>query len=249
MKKLLFLFICLSTLSGVGQNEALFEQGKELYKAENYQAAIDSWMNIIETKNHSDALYFNLANAHYKLNNIGPSIYYYEKALQLNPNDSDIRNNLRYAENARIDVIEPLPETVFKRWYKGISGILTYDGWAILTTVLSSLFVILFLLYYFSYSERTKRLLFSAATFTVFLFLFSLVLSFKTFGDFKNNHPAILFAETSEIRSEPSLGSEPVFVLHEGTKVTILEKDDQWVRIILADGKDGWIPASDLKEL
>ena len=82
---LLISFFC------VAQNRSLFEQGKEFYKAEKYIEAINSWTNIVENKQHSTALYFNLGNAHYKLNKIGPSIYYYEKALQLDPSDSDIK--------------------------------------------------------------------------------------------------------------------------------------------------------------
>ena len=65
-----------------------------MYNQGKYAEAIDKYKAILETKNHSAALYFNLANAHYKLNNIAPSIYYYEKALQLAPNDPDIKNNL-----------------------------------------------------------------------------------------------------------------------------------------------------------
>ncbi|PKA83045.1 tetratricopeptide repeat protein [Ulvibacter sp. MAR_2010_11] len=249
MKKIVFLLTFLSALSGFAQNDALFEQGKELYKSEKYNEALASWMKILNSKEHSAALYFNLGNAHYKLNQIGPSIYYYEKALQLAPNDSDIQNNLAFAENARIDTIEPLPQTIFTRWYKGISGVLTYDGWAIATTVCSILFVILFLLYYFSASEQKKRLLFTSSIVSICVLLFSLVMAFKTYDDFIKNRSAIIFSERTEVKSEPTLGSEVAFVLHEGTKVQILEQDDQWYRIELADGKDGWLPATELKEL
>ncbi|MBZ0326557.1 MAG: tetratricopeptide repeat protein [Altibacter sp.] len=249
MKRIIFLWILLISVSGVAQNEALFEQGKNLYQAEKYQQALDKWSSILQSEQHSAALYFNIANAHYKLNNIGPSIYYYEKALQLDPNDRDIKNNLAFAENARIDAIEPLPQTIFKRWYKRISGILTFDGWAMAATVFSILFVTLFLLYYFSTSEQKKRLLFAAAMGCVVVLLFSLTLAFKTYNDFLKDRPAIIFAESTEVKSEPTLGSEVAFILHEGTKVQILEKDNQWCRIELADGKDGWLPTSELKEL
>ena len=249
MKKLVFLVTFLVALSGVAQNEALFEQGKKLYKAEQYQEALDTWMKILKNEKHSDALYFNIANAHYKLNNVGPSVYYYEKAQQLNPNDFDIKNNLTFAENARIDAIEPLPETIFKRWYKSISGIFIYDGWAVAVTIMAVLFVILFLLYYFSFSEKRKRILFAGASVAIFLLLFSLVMSFKTYDDFKRSRQAIIFAEIIEVKSEPTLASEVAFILHEGTKVQILEEDEQWYRIRLVDGKDGWLLASELKEL
>lgn len=249
MKKIVYLWILLISFSGVAQSEALFNQGKDLYQAEKYQEALNIWLPILKSDQHSAALYFNIANAHYKLNNIGPSIYYYEKALQLDPSDSDIKNNLAFAENAKIDVIEPLPQTIFKRWYHRISGVLTYDGWAIFATLSSIFFVTLFLLYYFASSEQKKRLLFAASMVCVGLLLFSITLAFKTYNDFIKNRPAIIFAESIEVKSEPTMGSEDAFVLHEGTKVQIIDTDDQWYRIALVDGKDGWIPATELKEL
>ncbi|MAP55777.1 tetratricopeptide repeat protein [Altibacter sp.] len=249
MKKILIIFTALLSISGLTQNDALFEQGKELYKAEKYQDAVDAWMKILESEQHSAALYFNIANAHYKLNNIGPSVYYYEKALQLDPNDSDIKNNLAFAENARIDVIEPLPQTLFKRWYQRIAGIMTFDGWAVTATVFSTLFVLLFLGYYFSVSERRKRILFTAAIISICVALATMVLAFKTYDDAQRYRPAIIFAEETEVRSEPTMGSETAFLLHEGTKVMIRDREGEWYRISLADGKDGWIPASELKEL
>ncbi len=249
MKKILFILVFLTGIIAVAQNDELFEKGKELYKAEKYQEALNAWMKILESDKHSAALYYNLGNAHYKLNNIGPSIYYYEKALQLAPNDSDIRNNLSFAENAKIDAIEPLPETIFKRWYKSISGVFTFDGWATASTIFSILFVALFLLYYFSVSERKKRILFTGSVISIFLLLFTLVVAFKTYNDYTKDRPAIIFAESTEVKSEPTMGSEAAFVLHEGTKVLILDQDDEWYRIVLADGKDGWIPTSELKEL
>jgi tetratricopeptide (TPR) repeat protein len=135
----------------MAQNSALFEQGKERYKQEKYQEAIASWMKIVEKGDHSANLYFNLGNAHYKLNNVGPSIYYYEKAAQLAPLDRDIKTNLAFAENSRIDAIEPLPKTIFSKWHIAISSLLTFNGWAITAVSFSSLFALLFLLYYFPY--------------------------------------------------------------------------------------------------
>src|SRR5690554_3436531 len=164
----IFLFLSFATFS---QNVNLFEEGKEHYRNGKYQQAIDSWNKIIENGQTSPELYFNLGNAQYKLNQIGPSIYYYEKALQLSPNDSDIKTNLAFAENARIDAIEPLPQSVFTKWYNNIADIFTYDGWAILAVGFSIVFVTLFLLYYFSYTEKRKRLLFATSILSILLLL------------------------------------------------------------------------------
>jgi tetratricopeptide (TPR) repeat protein len=247
--KYLFYFFLFMASSSFGQNEAKFNSGKEAYKEGDFQEAIRQWKEILDHGEHSSELYFNLGNAHYKLNNIGPSIYYYEKALQLDPFDRDIRNNLSFAENARVDAIEPLPQTVFKTWYKSVSGVFDFNEWAINAVIFSFGFVLLFLLYYFSASERRKRILFAASIASLFFLVASLTLAFMTYGDTLRDNPAIIFSEEVEVKDAPSVGGGLSFIIHEGTKVQILERDADWVRVRLEDGKDGWIPVSDLKEL
>lgn len=249
IKKLLYISILLVSFLSFGQNNKLFDQGKELYKNGKYQQAINSWMQILENGQASSELYFNLGNAQYKLNQIGPSIYYYEKALQLSPNDSDIKNNLAFAENARIDAIDPLPTSVFTKWYTNIADTFTFDGWAIAAILFSTIFVSLFLFYYFSYTETRKRLLFAISMVSVLLMITTITMAFLTYRDYSQDQSAIIFSRQIEVKSEPSMGSNSAFILHEGTKVEIIAKDGNWYRISLVDGKDGWVPSSELKQL
>lgn len=249
MKKLLYVVTLLIFSFATSQNNDLFEQGKEHYKNGTYQEAIGSWMEILDNGEASASLYFNLGNAHYKLNHIGPSIYYYEKALQLAPNDQDIKNNLAFAENARIDAIEPLPQSIFKKWHNSIANIFTFDGWAIISVIFSIAFVALFLGYYFSSTERRKRLLFAGSSIVALFLIMALIMAFYTNRHQQKTQLAIIFADELEVKSEPTMGSNPVFTLHEGTKVQITAEDGDWYRILLVDGKDGWVPASDLKQL
>ncbi|MAZ71664.1 MAG: ion channel protein [Flavobacteriaceae bacterium] len=249
MKKLLFILLMLVSALGWSQNNALFNQGKEHYKNGKFQDAINSWEKILDNGEHSADLYFNLGNANYKLNNVAPSIYYYEKALQLAPADADIKTNLKFAENARIDAIEPLPKTIFKRWYQNLAGFMTYDGWAITAVVAGILFVLFFLSYWFANSEGKKRLFFITSIVFILVLAVGLTMSYQLYGDMQNDIPAIVFAEQTEAKNEPSLGGENAFILHEGTKVQITAQEDKWVRVLLANGKDGWIPASDVKRL
>jgi tetratricopeptide (TPR) repeat protein len=249
MRKVIVLLLFIFSISVYAQSSILFEQGKNAYAKGNYTEAIQAWSEVISKGEHSASLYFNLGNAHYKLNQIGPSVYYYEKALQLKPNDSEIQNNLAFAENARIDAIEPLPTTIFNKWYQTVSGLFTYEGWAWLSVVSSLLFTLLFLFYYFANYERNKRLFFIGSMMSLLLVLIAISFAFSTYSDFSNDQPAIIFAESSEIRNEPNMGSETSFVLHEGTKVQILAEEENWVRVQLADGKDGWMPKEDLKAL
>lgn len=249
MKRFLYFIFALISFNGLSQNNQLFDQGKEAYKNENYAQAIENWNKILETNEASANLYFNLGNAHYKLNQIGPSIYYYEKALQLNPTDRDIKNNLQFAENARIDVIEPLPKSLFKKWYESLAGFLNFNQWAVVSVVASFFTAILFLAYYFSVRENNKRIFFATSSVSLIILLVAITMAFLTFSESKKNPEAILFASQAEIKSEPRMGSATTFSLHEGTKVIITARDGDWFRIHLADGKDGWISKEKLKEL
>ena len=239
----------MSCFLGASQNESNFEKANNLYNQGKYAEAIDLYRTILDSGSHSAELYFNLGNAHYKLNNIAPSIYYYEKALQLDPNDKDIKNNLAFAENMTIDDIDIVPESAFNKLLNGITNNLSFDGWAKLSIVLVFCFVILILFYYFAYSSTKKRMAFIVGMFSLILACFSLVFAFHKYNLDKKDRPAIVFVAEAKVNTEPNSRSEETFRLHEGTKVQILDTVNDWKKIKLADGKTGWILSDDLKAL
>ncbi|MBX2827903.1 MAG: tetratricopeptide repeat protein [Flavobacteriaceae bacterium] len=249
MKKFVYIVILFLSTFGWAQNDALFEQGKQQYKADKFQEAITTWNKILNSGQHSAALYYNIGNAHYKINEIGPSIYYYEKALQMAPNDKEILNNLAYAQNATVDAIEPLPQTIFAKWDQKVSSLLPFEGWAWVSVICAFLFAFLFIGYYFSVYSRRKRFLFVGSLLAVFILITSVSMSFRTYGKRLKDKPAIVFAESTEVKSDPKMNSETSFLLHEGTKVQILAEDGEWSRVQIADGKDGWMLSSDFKAL
>ncbi len=238
----------LSTLS-MAQNETLFEQANTLYNDGNYVEAIDRYKSILNNGEHSAALYFNLGNAYYKLNNIAPSIYYYEKALQLAPDDKDILNNIAFARNMTIDEIDTIPEVGFSKFVNNLTNVMSFDAWAKIAVGLVIVFVILFLSYYFSYATLKKRIAFVVSLAAISLACVSLVLAFHKYNLEKNDKPAIVFAKEAQIKSEPNLRSAEAFKLHEGTKVQVLDTVNNWKKIKLADGKTGWIVSDDIKAL
>lgn len=130
MKHFIYILTFFIGTLGFSQNNNLFEQGNTLYNNGDFEKAIAKYESIIDAGEHSASLYFNLANAHYKLNHIAPSIYYYEKALKLAPNDKEIKNNIAFARNMTIDAIEKTPEIGFSKFSKNVTNWLTFDNWA-----------------------------------------------------------------------------------------------------------------------
>jgi tetratricopeptide (TPR) repeat protein len=249
MKQIFYILISLFSLGLFAQNQSLFEQGNQLYNDGKYAQAIDKYKAILETENHSAELYFNLANAHYKLNHIAPSIYYYEKALKLSPKDQDIKNNLAFANNMTIDDIEVIPNAGFSKLIRNITDIMSFDSWAKLAVASVIMFVLIFLIYYFTYSTFKKRLAFITSNLFLFLAAISVAIAFHNYNLNKKDKPAIIFSQETVIKSEPNNRSQELFRLHEGTKVQIIDTINQWKEIKLTDGKTGWIENEDIKAL
>lgn len=249
MKRYLFTLTVLLSFGLFAQNGALFDKANALYNEGKYAEAVDAYTQILDSGVHSSELYYNLANAHYKLNNIAPSIYFYEKALQLSPNDVDIKDNMAFAQNMTIDDIDAIPETGIAKLIHTLTNYLSFDGWAKATVVFVFAFVILFLMYYFAYSSLKKRLAFMTSIASLALFCITLALAFHSYNLEQKDKPAIVFASESKIKSEPNSRSEELFRLHEGTKVQILDTINNWKKIKLSDGKTGWVLEDDIKPL
>jgi hypothetical protein len=190
-----------------------------------------------------------MANIYYKTNQVAPSIYYYEKALQLDPNNKDISFNLSFAQRMTLDNIEALPKSIGQRFRDGVILRFTYNIWAKIAVSMAFLFSLLFLLYHFSYSTSKKRIYFITSILSVIFVSLTIFFAFKNYTYVKSTYYGIVFSTQTKIKSAPTVTSDVNFELHEGTKVQILETLDNWKKIKIADGKTGWINDEDLKEL
>jgi len=249
MKKIILIALLIFSGNLFAQVDSLFVEANKLYQNEEYSDALEIYKEIEENKVVSDKLFYNIANANYKLNKVAPAIYYYEKALLVNPNNVDAKFNLRFAKQMAIDNIEPLPKTFSQKFSENFIQKLTYNTWAWLAVSFSLLFAVLFLLYHFSYSSAYKRFYFVSSIVSAFLVFVTIIFAYQNYNTVKTDKPAIVFAQQTDVKSAPTMSSAISFELHEGTKVQILESLDSWKKIKIADGKIGWIVADDLKEL
>lgn len=246
MKKYLYLLLLIVHIS-LAQNA--FEKGNQLYQKENYTEAINNYESVLASGQQSAELYFNLGNCYYKLHKVAPAIYNYEKALQLNPNDDEIKTNLDFARRMTIDDIKIIPKVGFSKLIEDFTSTYYYDTWAWIAIVLAFLFLGSFVGYYFSGTTLKKRIYFTG----MFVLLFGIIVSVSSGINEKNRianeKPAIVFAETASVKGEPKPTSPETILMHEGTKVYILESIANWKKIQLTDETTGWISDEAIKEL
>ena len=250
MKKLILLFFLLIGFSGTAQEASeAFEAANQAYADGNYRQAARQYNEILENGQTSAALHYNLGNAYYKLDQIAPSIFHYEKALQLNPGDEDILNNLEFARNMAIDAIQKGEPKGFLNVFDETTSAFSPEGWGWVGIFCIVVFVIFFLVYYFSNRSTVKRILFISGMFFLLLSISSVIIAVTKQNIRQNSAFAIVFSEEVEVKSEPNVRSSEVFMLHEGAKVKITENFQEWVEIELPNGSQGWIPESEVKRL
>lgn len=247
MKKLLYILVLL-TLPAVAQ-DTRFEEGNQAYDQGNYELAVEHYTAILEEGQTSAGLHYNLGNAYYRLNDVANSIYHYEKALQLEPGDPDVLNNMQFAQNMRIDEIEEATPTQLEQRWNALLDLFTTSGWAIFSIVAMFGFACLFLLYYFNPVSWKKRIFFASSVVFLLIALATLGLGFGKKSVIENQAFSIVFANEIEIRSEPNTRSSQVFTLHAGTKVEVLEQHQGWSRIEIGSGAQGWVQQEHLKDL
>ena len=246
MKNTLFIFLLIFQISLA---QTAFEQGNQYYAKENYQGAISSFESVVNSGKQSAELYFNLGNCYYKLHKVAPAIYNYEKALLLSPNGSEIKTNLEFARKMAIDDIKVIPKVGFNKLLSDFTSKYYYDTWAWIAVFFAFLFLLFFIGYYFSQRTILKRVYFIG----MFLWLVAIALSsasgFYEKNRNENERPAIVFAETTPLKSEPKISAQDATVLHEGTKVYITESIANWKKVELTDETTGWIEDGSIKEV
>lgn len=245
---LAFYFLHLFTLLGQSDAQLLFSNANAAYNGGNYTLAIEKYEAILDQELHSAAVYFNLANAHYREGNVAESIFYFEKAKQLDPSDKAIENNSRFAQNMTLDTIEELPKTQLTSLKERVLGLFSLSTWSVLCLVLVWLAAFAFVFYRLDHRIFLKRFFFSFGLFFVLFSLITLVLTGEKFNQ-GLTQKAVIFEKEIDVWGEPNQRAEELFLLHEGTSVLVIDQLEGWVKIKLANGSEGWIEQQGIRFL
>ncbi len=250
MKKY-FISVVLSLMSlslFSGNVEQLIDSAQNSFMQTQYAAALEMYDSVCNMGYSSSDLYYNIGNCYYRLNDIPNSVYYYEKALMLDPSNDDAEFNLNIANRQLKQIVEPLPMPFYTRLGIKILNIMSSDAWTILNIVFLVLTLIGIALYLFLGRIALRKLGFSIAVISLVIFIFTAICAYKSSVVISENNYAIVF-EQSMVKSSPNADAVNSFEIYEGIKVQVVDSANGMYNIKLADGKEGWMDMSDVKLL
>ena len=166
----------------------------------------------------------------------------------MDPSYSDARFNLELASSMIQDNIEVVPEFFLTRWMRGLCWLMPSDTWAVLGLVLLAAAMAMLLLFLLGSGSSARRTGFVSMIVALVLALSCSSLAFWQRADYAREDAAVITRAVTTVRSSPSDSTaKDLFVLHEGTRVMVIDELGSWLNIELSDGRQGWIAAADLE--
>jgi tetratricopeptide (TPR) repeat protein len=249
--KNIILAVLLVGITGVclADPQVILARANRAYSAGSFDSAAILYKKVADDGYAAPELYYNLGNAFFKMNDMAHAVLWYERALRLDPGNEDINFNLNVA-NARIsDKIEPVPEMFYKRWFNGLLQAFSYDTWALIALLALILSLSGFVMYLASHVLILRKAGFWAGCSLAVLVLFTLSFAWAGYGNAHDESGAIVFAPTITVKSSPDEKGTDLFVLHEGTKVQLLDQIGGWYEIRIANGSVGWLPSTAFEKI
>ena len=238
-------YLCLvhvGSAAAQDRNRSLFREANQQYQESGFEAALDSYQKILDSGYESGTLFYNIGNTHFKLGELGRAILNYERAQRLMPRNQDVKANLALSRSLATDEITPLPTfwplQVLKWWMRllPISWLALIVG--VSYVVAAAAFIVRILTPRARVRSWASR---SGVGALVAVVVFGTNLAVIEFG-IGVHEEGIVLARSVPVQSAPSDDTSlELFTIHEGTKVRIEQKTDDWLEVVLEDGKVGWV--------
>lgn len=233
----------------VVDNNTLWESGNQAYIDGDYALSVANYQ-AIEARGYSSArLFYNLGNAYYKQGNIGRAILYYNRALVASPSMEDAKHNLEIAGAFTKDKIAVVPEFFLNRWMRTLRSAISCNAWGGLSVAMFAIVLVFGIIFLLGSQIKVRKAGFYGAVVSLLLFVIVTSFAISARRDILDRSAAIVMSSAISVKSSPDRAATDIFVLHEGTKVTISTEVDGWCEVTIADGKKGWTESSHLERI
>jgi Uncharacterized protein conserved in bacteria len=252
MKQLIVtLGFCLFSVLSVGQQVAnsIWKEANSDYQKGDFVSAETKYQSIINQGLHSADLYYNLGNAQFKQHKLAQAIIAYRRAIRLSPSNNDYKFNLELAKLQVVDKIESIPPFFMVTWISGVKHLFGPNGWAKVAIFLFCLFSASIILSRFGNGIVLKRIGFWGSLGTFVIFCVAISISFSERSQLQDRTEAVILSPVVTIKSSPDNSGKDLFILHEGTTITVTDSLSAWYEIKVSDGNKGWIPSMNVEKI
>ncbi len=236
-----FIYLMIISATFGFQVDKTFNDANLLYKNKKYKDAIEKYENILNSNYSSAEVFYNLGNSYFKMGKIPDAILNYERAKKIAPDDEDIAFNLKIANLKIVDKIKPIPKLFFVEWYENIRNLFSAQVWTMIFIGFIWLLFAFLTIYFVVWNIAIRKIAFFSTLISIIIIVFSLIFALKQINIENTHNHAVIFAKSVYVKSSPDETSTDLFILHDGTKVEILDKLGNWDKIKIADGHIGWL--------
>ena len=253
----LLLALVLATLPARADlTDDVWKRGNDAYLRGDYAAAVAAYEQLDRQQIVSAELAFNLGNAYFRQGQLGRAIWCWERALAIDPDQDDARYNLdqaRKVEGTRVhDKLEGAERD--PTWVRAVSQL----GAAAETGLFVALYVAFFLALGLRLRARRQvspdeesahasawtalaAILGAGAALAGLLLIGRVAMDRMPSG--------IVLGDQADVKEGADPNYKTSFQVHAGLRVRLLDRDQDWVRIRLANGLEGWVRDRDVGRL
>jgi hypothetical protein len=221
-------------------------EGNRHYEAGRFAEAVAEYQALADAGAEDSVLYYNLGNAYYKLGDLGHAVLNYRRAQQLAPRDPDVAANLQLARAQTRDRLDAEAGGALVSMVRRLlvdwttpeeSALMALVLWVLLCALVTAVIL---------WPPLHLRYLVVAVSVLLALSLLSVGVRIS---DGRSRVPAIIVVQSVEVHSGPGTDYLTEFSLHAGAEVRVLEQREDWLRIALPGGLQGWVPGEAVEKL
>lgn len=258
MKRIISLLSALIAIAGI--NAATLDQKADsAYAEDNFAEATKLYQEIISTEGSSPTLLYNLGNCYYRLGQPGKAIVSYERALRIDPTFADARTNLDFVNSRIVD--RPGERGSFmSNTFDRAATSQSANSWAWMAFGLFVLTAAGVALYLFAENVSLRKTGFFGAGGLFILFVAAIVLAFRGRSISTDRDVAVITVPSvilSTSPREPKDRNEEAMLLHEGSKMVILDsisaQNDttglKWLDVQVDNAHRAWIKSTSVERI
>ena len=254
MKKVIITILLTVLALPIVADNANIDRANQAYKQELYNEALKLYLEEAEKTGVSSALYCNIGDTYYRLKDNVHAVLYYERALLLDPSNSDARFNLEFVRG-KMQLPDDAGDSWFSNWVDQTVSRLSSNAWAIIAIITFLLFLAGVAAYMFLDNVTMRKIGFFGGALMIVASILANLAAFHVYRKATGGNGAIIMPESVTLSTaprEPRDKEEEAFQLQQGTRVEIVDSiadktQGKWLQVTTAGGRKAWLNAKDIE--